>query len=116
MAGFFLVVALLPLTTGAAVRWWSLVPAIGFAGLGLVYPRVLAPLNRLWTRLGLVLHRLANPVILGILFFGVVTPTGWLMRALGKDPLRLRRDPSAGTYWIERDPPGPAPDSLKDQF
>lgn len=116
MGGFFLVVALLPVASGGDVHWWSLAPALGFTTLALAWPRALAPLNRMWMRLGLLLHRLVNPVILGIVFYGVVTPTGLLMRALGKDPLRLRCDPNAGSYWIERDPPGPAPDSLKNQF
>jgi hypothetical protein len=57
-----------------------------------------------------------SPVATGVLFYGVFTPIGLLMRALGKDPLRLARDPAAATYWISRDPPGPAPGSLDQQF
>jgi hypothetical protein len=84
--------------------------------VALLWPAVLAPLNRIWTRFGLLLHRIVSPVVLGVMFFGVVTPMGLVMRALGKDPLRLRFDPAARTYWIERRPPGPAPDTLNNQF
>jgi len=67
-------------------------------------------------KLGDILHRIASPIALAILFYGVVTPTGLLMRLFGKDPLRLRFDREAKSYWIAREPPGPAPESLKDQF
>ena len=75
----------------------------------------LAPLNRLWARFGAVLHDIVNPVIMGLLFVTSIVPIGLLMRLLGKDFLRLRRDPSAATYWI---PCGAAerPDAMKDQF
>ena len=87
-----------------------------FLAAALVWPGVLAPLNRLWTRFGLLLHRLVSPLVLGVMFFLVITPMGLVMRALGKDPLRLQRDRAARTYWIDRQPPGPAPDSLNNQF
>jgi len=79
-------------------------------------PAVLAPLNRAWTRFGLLLHRIVSPIVLGVMFFVVITPMGLVMRALGKDPLRLRYDREARTYWIDRRPPGPAPDTLNNQF
>jgi len=87
-----------------------------FLLLAVLVPRVLAPANRLWTKFGLLLHHIVSPLALGVLFFLVVTPTGLLMRLFGKDPLRLRFDPAADSYWIKRDPPGPAADSLKNQF
>jgi len=95
---------------------WSIAAAAAFALLALAVPRALAPLNRAWTAFGDLLHRIVSPVALGILYYGVVTPTGLLMRLAGKDPLRLRFDPAARSYWIERRPPGPPPESLKDQF
>jgi hypothetical protein len=67
-------------------------------------------------RLGMLLHRIVSPIALGIMFFLVITPMGLLMRALGKDPLRLRLRPDEGSYWIDRRPPGPAPETMKDQF
>jgi hypothetical protein len=82
----------------------------------LVRPQVLAPLNRGWTRFGLLLHKITNPVTLGLVFFLAVTPTALIMRAMGKDPLRRRLDPAARTYWIDRRPPGPQPETMKLQF
>ncbi len=79
-------------------------------------PRRLALLNRLWTRFGLMIHAVVSPVVLGVLFYGVITPTGLVMRALGKDPLGLAYDREAESYWIKRQPPGPAPDTMRDQF
>ena len=114
--GFFLIVGLLPLLYGHSLRIWALALAGVFLVTALAAPSLLAPLNRLWTKLGLLLHRIVSPIALGILFFGVVTPTGLLMRLLGHDPLRLRLDKTATTYWIVRNPPGPAPESLINQF
>ena len=68
------------------------------------------------TGLGLLLHKVVNPIVMAFVFFGAVLPTGFIMRSLGKDPLRLKYQPDANSYWIERRPPGPAPESLKDQF
>jgi len=84
--------------------------------VAMLAPTLLAPLNRLWTRFGLLLHRIVSPVVLGIMFFLVVTPMGLLMRAFGKDPLRLRFEKDLPSYWINRNPPGPAPDTLDHQF
>jgi len=115
-AAFFSIVALLPLRHGGEARLWSLAMAGAFAIIALVAPHILAPLNRVWTAFGDLLHRIVSPVALGVLYYGVVTPTGFAMRLAGKDPLRLRFDPAARSYWIERTPPGPPPESLKDQF
>jgi hypothetical protein len=84
--------------------------------LALAAPQLLAPLNRLWTKFGLLLHRIVSPVILAILFYGCIAPIGFLMRLSGKDPLRLRYEPEAESYWIERSPPGPQPATFKDQY
>jgi hypothetical protein len=115
-AAVFAIVGLFPLAFGGGVRTWALLAGAGFAAVALARPALLAPLNRLWLKLGLLLHRVVSPIMLGIMFFAVVTPIGLLMRALGKDPLRLKRDRSADSYWIPREPPGPTPESLKDQF
>lgn len=79
-------------------------------------PRWLALPNRWWTRLGELLHILISPVILACVYFLAVLPTGLFARALGKDLLRLKREPASATYWIERRPPGPSADSLTNQF
>lgn len=112
----FAIVAAWPLIGGALPRWWALAIAGLFLAASLIRPSVLAPLNRLWTRFGLLLHKIVNPLVMGLMFFLMVTPMGLVMRLAGKDPMRLRRDPNAETYWIEREPPGPAPESMKQQF
>ena len=71
---------------------------------------------RLWQRLGRLLHRIVSPVVLLFLFYVVVTPTGMLMRAFSKGTLQRRRKDTARTYWVERSPPGPEPESLRNQF
>lgn len=101
---------------GAPPRWWALAVGVLFAGLALALPRTLAPLNRLWFLFGQLLHRIVNPIVMGLLFFCVLTPTALLMRLLGKRALALDFDAAARTYWIERRPPGPAPETMKRQF
>lgn len=108
--------AILPLVRGGHIRVPLLAGAGAFLLAALAFPSLLTPLNRAWTRLGLLLHRVTTPVVLGVMFFLVITPIGLLMRALGKNPLKLERDFDAGSYWVRRTPPGPAPESLKDQF
>jgi hypothetical protein len=112
----FLIVGLYPWMFGGPIRWWGVVASAAFVLVALLVPGVLRPLNTAWTRLGLLLHRITSPIVLGIMFFLVVTPTGFLMRLLGKDMLRLRMDRGAPSYWIERQPPGPKPDTLSNQF
>jgi saxitoxin biosynthesis operon SxtJ-like protein len=94
---------------------WLAIAAV-FLVLALARPQVLAPLNRIWTRLGLLLGRIVSPIVLALMYFLVVTPIGMLMRWLGKDPLRLRGDPAAQSYWIVREPPGPPGETMRDQF
>ena len=81
----------------------------------LVRPMLLAPFNRVWFKFGLLL-RVVNPLVMAVIYFAVVTPTGPVMRTLGKDPLRLKCDPDAQSYWIHRDPPGPERESMQNQF
>jgi hypothetical protein len=113
---FFFIVGILPLIHGRGLRLWALGLALAFLLLSLTVPHVLAPANRAWTKFGLLLHGIVSPIALGILFFGVVTPTGFIMRLLSSDPLRLRFDQSSTSYWVVRTPPGPDADSLKNQF
>ncbi len=87
-----------------------------FGTVALFVPGLLTPLNRLWMKLGIVLSKVTTPVVMAILFYGTAMPTGWLMRLLGKDPLRLKWQRDAKSYWIPRTPPGPEPDSLRNQF
>ena len=118
MAAFFGLVALFPLLHGplSSIRWWALAIAAAFLAFALLWPAALRPLNRAWLKLGLLLSKVVSPIVLMILFYATVTPIGILMRWAGKDPLRLRRDRAAASYWIPREPPGPSPDSMKQQF
>jgi hypothetical protein len=94
---------------------WELGASVLFLATGLVKPSVLHPLNRLWMKLGLLLHKIVNPIVMGLLFYGTIWPTGLVMRMRGRDFLRLKREPAADTYWIAR-PPGPKPETMRDQF
>lgn len=116
MASVFLIVAALPLWSGGAWRVWALAVAGGFCLATAFTPALLAPLNRLWMAFGERVRRLVSPVMLVIIFYGVLTPMGLLMRLLGKDPMRRSFDTQATSYWIPRDPPGPKPESFVDQF
>jgi hypothetical protein len=115
-ASFFAIVAL--------VRWWKehggagwfLAAAVAMLLISLIRPSLLAPFNRVWTKLALMMSKVMNPVIMGILFFLVVAPIGLLLRLFGKRPLPLGFDPAAKSYWIERKPPAPLPGSMKNQF
>lgn len=108
----------------AALNWWHdggfwgwlATVAASFLALSLMIPKALEPLNRLWMRFGALLHRIVNPVILGLIFFGAVTPTALVMRLRRKRLLNLEFEPNAESYWIKREPPGPTPQSMKDQF
>ena len=112
----FAVLALWPWAFGGELRWWSLIVAIAFAVVALSYPRLLAPLNRIWFRLGVALHRVINPIVMSLIYYCAVVPTGLILKLLGKDPLRLALDRQAASYWIVRKPPGPAPGSMSKQF
>lgn len=112
----FAIIGLLPWVSSGTPRYWSLVVGGIFLAVAYFIPKALAPLNRLWFQFGLLLHRIVNPIIMGLIFYLVVTPTGLIMRLLGKDLLRLRFDPQAESYWIKREPPGPDGSSLKNQF
>ena len=116
MAGAAAILGALPLLRGAVPHWYLLGIAAVFAALALAVPRVLFPLNYLWFRFGLLLHRVISPIVIGAVFFLCVTPTGVVMRWLGKDLMQLRRRDDLSSYWFVRDPPGPAPGTMKDQF
>jgi hypothetical protein len=112
----FVIIGLWPFLFGGMVRWWSLAIATIFVVLAAIRPGLLAPLNRLWTKLGLLLNSIVSPIVMGLLFYLVITPFALFIRLTGKDLLHLRRDPEAASYWIQREPPGPAPETIKNQF
>ncbi len=108
----FLIIALYPLINGQDLRLWSLVVSLIFLVLGLLDSKVLAPLNKLWFKFGILLGKVIAPLIMGIIFFLVVTPIGYLMRLLGKDLLNLKYNKDK-SYWIEKSGPK---SKMKNQF
>ena len=108
----FLIIAIYPLINNADLRIWSLVISIIFLILGLINSKFLTPLNKLWFKFGLLLGRLISPIIMGIIFFFVVTPTGLILRIFGKDVLNLKKNNSK-SYWIKKN--GPI-SKMKNQF
>jgi predicted membrane metal-binding protein len=115
-AGFFAIVSGLSWWRGHTGWHWTLPLAALFLLIALIYPRILNPLNQLWLKFGLLLYKVVNPIVLGLLFFLTITPIGLFMRAGGKDFLRLKLDRGARSYWIDRTPPGPPPQSMRNQF
>ena len=109
MAAVFALVALWPLVGDDEARWWSLGVSAAFAGLAVLRAHWLRPLNQLWFRFGLLLQKIVSPVILGVLFFAVVTPIAATMRLLRRDVLGLRFDRDATSYWIDRSSAKPGP-------
>ena len=94
----------------------TLLASLGFLGMAFTAPTVLRPLNLLWMKFGLLLHRIVNPLIMGVLFFGVFTPMGVSMRFFGADLLRLRARPGENGYWILRDTENVGKSSMTNQF
>jgi len=116
MAAFCAAIGLAPVLHHGPIRWTALVLCAALVVAAVVRASLLHPLNRLWTALAAALNRMVTPVVCGLLFYLVVTPVGCLFRMFGNDPLQLRADPGKRTYWIERQPPGPAPESMRLQF
>ncbi len=108
----FLLIALYPLLKGNDLRIWSLVISFIFLVLGLINSKILTPLNRLWFKFGLLLGKFISPLIMGIIFFIVVTPTGIIMRLFKKDLLNLKYNKKE-SYWINKSGPK---SKMKNQF
>jgi hypothetical protein len=114
-AAFAVVTALNGWHAGRLWPWTAGLSALLLVA-ALARAQVLNPLNRLWLRFGLLLHRVVNPVVMALVFYGAVWPTGLVMRWMGRDLLRLKLEPDAASYWIVRQPPGPSPETMRDQF
>ena len=108
----FFLISLYPLLDDGYIRLWSLIISIIFLCLGLVNSNLLNPLNRLWFKFGLILGRIISPIIMGLIFFLVVTPIGVFMRLLNKDLLNLKMSKNS-TYWIKKSGPK---SKMKNQF
>ena len=108
----FLLIALYPLINEENFRLWSLVISLIFLVLGLINSQILTPLNKLWFKFGILLGKIVSPIIMGIIFFFVVTPTALIMRIIGKDLLDLKFNKKK-SYWIEKTGPK---SKMKNQF
>ena len=116
MAAAFAVLGCLNWWRGGNFWPWLGGTAVLFMVAGYWHPKALRPLNSLWFRFGALLHATISPLILGLVFYGAILPTGLVMRAMGKDLLRLKTQTDCQSYWIVRQPPGPAPQTMKHQF
>jgi len=97
----FLIISLFPLLKNENIRIWSIIIALIFLVLGLLNSKILTPLNKIWFRFGIILGNFVSPIVMGIVFFTIVTPTSLIMRVLGKNLLNLKKG-NKKTYWIER--------------
>ncbi len=108
----FLIISLFPLLKGNDIRIWSLLVSLIFLVLGLINSNILSPLNKLWFKFGLLLGNFISPIVMGLVFFLVVTPTGLFMRLIGKDLLNLNKK-NVKSYWIDKTGPK---SKMKNQF
>lgn len=98
---FFFIVSIFPLLNDGNIRVWSLIVSIIFLILGILNSKILTPLNQIWFKFGILLGRFVSPVVMGAVFFVIVTPTSVIMKVLQKNLLNLKKD-NKKTYWIER--------------
>ena len=108
----FLIIAIYPITKNAEIRLWSLITSLIFLFLGILNSNLLSPLNKIWFKFGLFLGRIISPIVMGFIFFFVVTPTSIIMKAFKKDLLRLKFN-NKKSYWIEKSGPK---SKMKNQF
>ena len=108
----FIIVSFWPLLKGGDIRYWSLIISFIFFVLALINSKILTPLNKIWMKFGFLLGKLVSPLVMGFVFFFVVTPTGIIMRLLGKDLLNLKKN-NQNTYWIKKDNKN---NNMKNQF
>ena len=108
----FLLIALYPLTYSGEMRIWSAIISLIFLVLGLLNSKILAPLNKLWFKFGIFLGKIVSPLVMGVIFFLVLTPIAFLMRLLNKDLLNLKFN-NENTYWIKKTEPK---SKMKNQF
>ena len=108
----FLIISFWPLLKNGDIRYWSLIISSIFFVLALINSKILTPLNKIWMKFGFVLGKIISPIVMGFIFFFVVTPTGIIMRLLGKDILNLKKNNKI-SYWIKKDNKN---NSMKNQF
>jgi len=108
----FLLIALWPILNNKDIRIWSLIISLVFLFFGAINSKLLTPLNKLWFKFGILLGKIIAPIIMGVVFFLVVTPTGLIMKIFKKDLLKLKKN-NSDTYWLKKDNSN---NSLKNQF
>ena len=108
----FCLIAIYPLLNKGDIRFWSLIISVIFLILGLLNSKILSPLNKIWFKFGIFLGKIVSPLVMGLIFFAVVTPIGILMRIMNKDLLNLKFNKKS-TYWIEKNEPK---SKMKNQF
>ena len=108
----FFIIALFPLINNSEIRVWAVIISLIFLILGLINSKILTPLNKAWLKFGIFLGKMISPLIMGIIFFLVVTPIGLLMKMLKKDLLNLKFNKHK-SYWIEKSEPK---SKMKNQF
>ena len=109
----FLIISLWPLLNGNPLRVWSIFVAIIFLILGLINSNFLTPLNKLWFKFGKLLGFIVAPIVMGVIFFLIITPTGFIMKMLGKDLLNKKYNNKIKSYWINREK---SKSTMKQQF
>jgi hypothetical protein len=112
----FAVIGLLPLVKELPPRYWALGVSAVFLFFTFFFTSVLQPLNILWFRFGMLLGKIVNPIVMLLIYAIAIVPIGVATRVFGKDLLRLKLEPGNTSYWIKREPPGPAPESIEQQF
>ena len=108
----FLLIAFYPLLNNNEIRLWSLIVSVLFLILGILNSKILSPLNKVWFKFGLLLGKIISPIIMGVIFFLVVTPIGFIMKLLGKDLINLKFN-NEKSYWIQKTGPK---SKMKNQF
>ena len=113
----FLIIGMFPLVhTQHGVRVWALVTALIIAIVTIITPRLLAPFESGWGKLGLLLHHITNPVVMAVIYWFAFVPTALVVKLMGKELLPIKRNPGLDSYWIIRAKPGISPESMSKQF
>jgi Saxitoxin biosynthesis operon protein SxtJ len=102
LSAVFFLLGFMRIWRGGPIRWWAVILAAGLLALSLIAPALLRKPRIAWLFLGFLLGRVVNPIVIGLIFFLIITPGALVMRLLGRDPLSLRRDPRASSYWRTR--------------
>ena len=115
-AGIFVLVGVFPSLSGGRIHFgWFILGGLLFL-VALIFPRLLIPFNRIWIRIGFLLHKIFSPLGMGFIFFGVLAPIGKIMQILKKTTLKLEFEKESKTYWVPRQSPGPRPEKMRRQF